>query len=419
MNKRIFGSLLACLVAVQIIAQESSTLSPYSQYGLGVLADQSLGFSRGMGGLGYGLRNGRQINMQNPASYSVVDSLTMLFDIGMSGKITNFKEGGKSVNSNTGNFDYAVASFRLFKNVGLGVGIVPFSNIGYDYISIDNSTGTIESYSGDGGFSQLFLGAGWEFAKGFSLGFNLSYFWGKYDKSVTVQNSDGSANVLTRQYSTTVRDYKLDFGLQWQKLVNPNNLLTIGLTTSIGHNLHANADVQTITTNTTTGVSNIPDPAGVENAFSLPWAFGVGATLVHKKSLTVGFDYSLQRWGALDYPVYDSQGYSLKNNYYNNRHKIAVGLGWVPNPLSRKFFQVLQYRIGASYATPYYKIKGTDGPSELTLSAGLGIPVSRSMVHISGQWVRSAADNYITENMFRISLGLTFNERWFAKWKVD
>jgi len=25
----------------------------------------------------------------------------------------------------------------------------------------------------------------------------------------------------------------------------------------------------------------------------------------------------------------------------------------------------------------------------------------------------------ITENSFRINIGLTFNERWFAKWKVD
>jgi len=25
----------------------------------------------------------------------------------------------------------------------------------------------------------------------------------------------------------------------------------------------------------------------------------------------------------------------------------------------------------------------------------------------------------VTENSFRITIGLTFNERWFAKWKVD
>jgi hypothetical protein len=25
----------------------------------------------------------------------------------------------------------------------------------------------------------------------------------------------------------------------------------------------------------------------------------------------------------------------------------------------------------------------------------------------------------ITENTFRINIGMTFNERWFAKWKVE
>ena len=34
---------------------QSGTNSPYSQYGLGVLSDQSQGFNRGMSGLGYGL----------------------------------------------------------------------------------------------------------------------------------------------------------------------------------------------------------------------------------------------------------------------------------------------------------------------------------------------------------------------------
>ena len=44
---------------------------------------------------------------------------------------------------------------------------------------------------------------------------------------------------------------------------------------------------------------------------------------------------------------------------------------------------------------------------------------NRSYLNISGQWVRSTAPGYIKENIFRINIGLTFNERWFAKWKVD
>ena len=58
------------------------------------------------------------------------------------------------------------------------------------------------------------------------------------------------------------------------------------------------------------------------------------------------------------------------------------------------------------------------------MSAGFGIPIlnawnDRSMLNISGQWSRRSADKgLLVENTFRINIGITFNERWFAKWKV-
>ena len=212
MKKRIIVSLLAGMALLPSVAQVSTTLSPYSQYGLGALSDQSLGFNRGMGGVAYGLRNGKYINMQNPASYSAVDSLTMLFDVGVTGQISNFKEGGKSLNTKTGNFDYAVASFRLLRHVGLALGVVPYSNIGYSYThtntigaSTDGAmTKATQSYEGDGGFSQFFLGAGWQMTKNLSIGVNVSYFWGEYFKSIEMSTNESSANVETRTYETSV-----------------------------------------------------------------------------------------------------------------------------------------------------------------------------------------------------------------------
>ncbi len=419
MNKRLLGCFLMGFLAVQSMAQISATLSPYSQYGVGVLADQSLGFTRAMGGLGIGMRSGNQINMINPASYAAVDSLTMMFDFGLSAKATNLKENSKRVNAKTGNVDYIVGSFRLLKNVGVGVGVVPYSNMGYDYNSVDDQTSTTEKYYGEGGFSQAFLGLGWQFAKGFSIGFNVSYFWGDYNRSVLVTNSDGTVNTILRSYTIDVSHYKLDFGAQWQQKLSTDNLLTVGLIASVGHNLHADAEVVTVTTNTQTNVTTSSPVTNIDNAISLPWSFGAGVSLLHKNSLTIGADYTLQRWGSLEYPVYYNNVYSMSNNYYRDRHKVILGASWVPNPMSRKFLERVSYKVGASYATPYYKINGSDGPSEFSVTGGFSLPIGRSQVHLSGQWVRSAATGYITENMFRINLGLTFNERWFAKWKVD
>ena len=80
MKKNIITLLLAMATVIAANAQ-SGTNSPYSQYGLGVLSDQSQGFNRGMNGLSIGLRQSNQVNMLNPASYSCIDSLTMIFDV--------------------------------------------------------------------------------------------------------------------------------------------------------------------------------------------------------------------------------------------------------------------------------------------------------------------------------------------------
>jgi hypothetical protein len=41
------------------------------------------------------------------------------------------------------------------------------------------------------------------------------------------------------------------------------------------------------------------------------------------------------------------------------------------------------------------------------------------LLNISAQWVRQDSKTFVTENSFRINIGLTFNERWFAKWKME
>jgi hypothetical protein len=109
-----------------------------------------------------------------------------------------------------------------------------------------------------------------------------------------------------------------------------------------------------------------------------------------------------------------------------DRQKITVGGEWTPNAYdARNFLKRVSYRMGASYATPYYNIKGVEGPKELSVSIGLGLPIFNqwtnpraSQLNISAQWVHTSAKDLITENTFRINVGLTFNERWFQKWKV-
>ena len=132
MKKLLYIIIIALALPVGMVAQ-SGTNSPYSQYGYGKISDQSTGLSRGMNGVGLAFRERNLVNYMNPASYSGVDSLTFIFDVAMSLQSTNFRENGKSKNANNGDFEYAVASFRVMRHLGMSFGILPYTNIGYNY----------------------------------------------------------------------------------------------------------------------------------------------------------------------------------------------------------------------------------------------------------------------------------------------
>lgn len=432
--KRICSAALLAAMTLTAGAQSSSdnnvsysgTNSPYSQYGFGELADQSGGFSRGMNGLGLAFREHNQVNPLNPASYSAVDSLTFLFDIGVSGSITNFKEGSRKVNARNADFEYATAAFRAFRHVGVSLGVLPFSNIGYKYSSTDyfsdRTVSSTETHRGSGGLHQVYLGVGWQLAKNFSLGVNGSYLWGDIDRAITTDFSDNSTS-LRKYYTATVNSYKVDLGLQYALPLSKENQLIVGLTYSPGHKLGADPETKIISVNSSTSI-NDTTTCSVSNGLKLPDMFGAGLNFNHKNRLQVGADYQLQTWSKAGFPVGNGDSYAINDDYFADRHKVTVGGQYCKNEYSRKFLERVRYRLGASYTTPYLKINGQDGPKEFSVSAGFSVPIinswsNRSVLNVSAQWVNQKATDMIDANTFRINIGLTFNERWFAKWKVE
>ena len=385
-----------------------------------------------MNGLGLGFREHNQVNYINPASYSSIDSLTFIFDAGLSGQVTNFSENGQKKNANNADFEYAVAAFRASKHLGVSFGIIPFTNIGYNYsisgyLNGDKSTTFTNTYNGSGGMHQIYLGAGWEFVKGLSIGANVSYIWGDIDRSVVNSYSDGYINTLSKYYTATISSYRIDFGLQYTLPLNKKNSLTLGLTYGLGHKLNSDPSCMVISTNTTTAVADTTSFT-VNNGLEIPTSFGAGLTWNNNNKLKLGADFTYQKWGDTKFPVYkvinDVPSYSLSDEYYSDRYKLTIGGEFCNNETSRNFIDRIRFRAGASYASSYYKVNGQDGPDEISVSVGFGIPIvnaynNRSILNISGQWVRSEAPGMLKENTFRINIGITFNERWFMKWKVE
>lgn len=421
--------LLAIFTPLLALAQ-SGTNSPYSQYGIGILSDQSTGFNRGMNGVSIAMHQSNQVNQQNPASYAFVDSLTFLFDVGASAQITNINENGIKKNIKNASFDYVVMSYRLVKNLGMSVGIVPFSNIGYNYYTINkvsngNTTTNTTENSGSGGTRNLYAGIGWQPFKGFAIGANIGYFWGTYNKSIVNTLSNTEADNISRYYTADISHYKLDLGLQYDLRVGKKDVVTIGGTYTYGHKV-GDAEVSDINKRALDSKKDTTTFA-LKNSLFIPTAFGVGLAWRHGTKWHVGVDYTMQKWTENPFPSFISDGknsnYILSDNELLDRQKFVLGGEYVPNALSRRYLNRVRIRAGVGYATPYVKINGVDGPKELTASLGFGLPITvgggRSLLNISAQWMQNSAKNMIKENSFRINLGITFNERWFMKWKLE
>lgn len=422
------------LLATPAFAQ-SGTNSPYSQYGLGVLSDQGNSLNRGMNGVGLALRPHNQVNYLNPASYSSIDSLSFIFDAGLSLQLTNFKDGDVSRNAKNANFEYVVGGFRAARNLGVAFGVIPVTNVGYNFSTTgsisreDDNTATTYSntYSGSGGIHQVFLGVGFSPVKGLSIGVNGGYLWGELNRTISNSYSDSYSATLTKSRYCSIASYKLDFGLQYDLKLQGEDRLSIGATYGLGHSLNADPALSVINTNSQTGVTDTTKCVAYDG-IDLPVQIAAGVAYSHGTKWTVGVDYTLQKWSEARFPLDKSSAgrmsYAPSTDLYMDRHKINAGVEYCQNTEGRTFASRIRYRLGASYATPYLKINGVDGPSETSVSAGVGIPIingfnNRSILNVSAQWVRNDSKTLIKENTFRINIGFTFNERWFAKWKFE
>lgn len=440
MKKFIFLVALS-VMSISAVAQDAPVVSPYSRYGVGLLGDRALGFNKGMGGTGIGMADGRQLNATNPASYARIDSLSLLFDLGMSLQNANLSADGTKMNRKTAQLDYVALGFRLAPNLGMSVGVLPFSNIGYEISStgtpIPNGGGTTvtptTTYSGSGGLHNIYAGIGYAPIRPLALGLNFGYLWGTMSHAARTSYSLSTAQPLRRAYDAEVRSYTLDAGLQYTQRLNRKHRLTLGLTYGLGHDLNGRSQFYNQRLSSASVVS-AADTLSVSNAYSLPHAFGAGLTWQWSNSLRVGFDYQHQQWASATTPTLltaadGNLSYIKSKGAYLDMNKFNLGAEYLGNPNGFNWSSRVRYRFGVGYATPYTYVNGAKGPQTYTATIGVGLPLmsvhnsrdNYSYLNLSAQFehVKPQIVGQLTENYFRLSVGLSFNQRWFVKWKVD
>lgn len=412
---KIFKALALSLIALLAIPThaENGMNSPYTRFGFGQLAGMETGTSKGMGGTGIGVHNSNQINMLNPASYAAVDTLTFLLDVGASLSNTNLAEGGVKMNASNTTFDYVAMQFRLVPRLGFTLGMSPFSNIGYNFSSTetvysdeDGEVTATKTYYGNGGLRQVTAGLGYSPFKGFSVGANFSYIYGEVYHYIYNQYSDANITKRTKQYTADITTYAANFGLQYQANIGKSRF-TLGATYRPGHTIDDDAYIiETISVSDTISCPRL----------SLPSEYGAGLSYTYDNRLTIAADYSVQQYSTVNF--FGTMG--------TDRTRASLGVEYIPELQTRKLFHRTRYRAGLHYATSHYAVDGKPGPTEYGATIGIGLPImngwsGKSIVNISAQAVhiRPNAPGMITENALKLNIGLSFNETWFNKWKVQ
>ena len=415
--------LVLCLVSGIVIAQ-NNTNSPYSRYGYGQLAEQGASNSRAMGGVAYGLRDKAHTNFANPASYTAVDSLTFIFEAGMSLQNTNFDNGIAKTNAKNTSLDYLSMHFRIGTRFGMCLGLLPYANVGYDMENVikeaDKKKTTVTNYFGEGGLHQAYVGLAYKINRKFSIGANISYLWGDVEHAMMLTFPyDDDAYGCAKRDHVGINSVKLDFGAQYSYQFGKKHFATFGAVFSPGYNLTNTTYTQELLGLSTTILSGGTTMSGKQTNLNvkngIPMSFGAGVAYVYDGRLTVGLDVTYQQWSKVSFMG--------NKDAFVDRTNIAVGAEYLPDPIGRSILKRIKYRAGAYYNAPYYKLDGVRASKEWGVSAGLSIPLlrSRSYFNISAQYARvnGQTANFINENQLRVNIGVTFNERWFYKTRVN
>ena len=428
--ERIFLLAVFLVIGVCVHAQDGTygAYSPYSIYGLGDLSKEGTAYNKSMGGVGIANRNNRFINIQNPAAVTARDSLAFMADFGLVQSNTVYRQGDKKSAHNTFNIYDFVMTFPIYRSSAFKVGITPYSDMGYDFSSVETNpeiignTGNITYDSnGSGSVYQAFFGAGVTFWKRLSVGADMIYYFGNLDKITNMDYSDASYRSLNSGSELTVRGLTGKFGLQYEQKLGGNVSMVIGATYKLGTNMkgystnYRYANQSSVTDTLKYNVDTLAK-TGVRFADEI----GVGIAFKGGDKWSAEFDYLRSDWRGtgLDKAAgFAVSGQSVFTSAVSQSFR--AGFEIVPNRNDiRYYMKTCSYRVGVYYDQAYYKMDGNNVNS-MGITLGMTLPVFRLYNGISigvdlGQRA-STRNNMIRERYATFNIGFNIHDIWFRK----
>jgi len=408
------------LLAITATAQEN-TQSPYSMLGLGLNSKPAFDMNKAMGGTGIGLRSSNKINMLNPASLTSQDSMSFIFDVGLSGTFSNYATNKGKQNYSTGNLDHIALGFPVTKWWKMAVGATPFTNVGYSINEDDlnANAGKIHyQYRGNGNLTTMFIGSGFNITENLSLGATAKYYFGNIEKSKSVIFEDSSYDTYINTSSYTLSDFSFEFGAQY----------TGGdkkLSYTLGATFSGNSDIAGKYTNfsrverpitSSTPIDTIHYSKNNKFDYQIPLTLGFGGSVNFNQQLLLSADFTLSTKNAI--PFNTATNIKSNDSWY-----LGLGAEYTPDRRAPKgIYKRINYRIGGFIEKTQYNINNTD-LYEYGVSVGLGIPskYSKTNYSISAQFGQfgTKTNNNIAEQFARVSFCINFYDIWFVKRKYD
>ncbi len=427
--------VLLMLTASPAISQYN-TFSPYTRFGLGDLTKSGFGQNLAMGGTGIALHESDHLNYLNPAAYTARDSMSVLFDFGLSSFLNQYETTSVKTQWWNGNFHHIALSVPIGKNFGMGTGLIPYSSVGYSIKQEYNDLGTGDPldlyYTGDGGIMKYFLGVSGELFNRVSIGVNMNYLLGDINRqrflSFPSQSDYATTEALEEiQISNTY----FGFGMQYNEVIADKFFFTLGGTydlqttfnstinnsvlntfpgnsTALTDSTYVNPEIQVSGSDTVSGPITIPSKLGVGIALGIP------------DKLIITADYTLQDWASAS-----SMNNLLDNGGFNfvNARSMNFGIEYTPDHEAlRGFFKLISYRVGGYYSDNYISMDNYQ-MKDYGITFGVGLPMNKSKSSFNVAFTlgtRGTTEyNLVKENYGILTFSVTLHDLWFYKRKFD
>jgi len=420
-QKSFLFCFILCILCVFCVAQNDIN-SPYSSFGVGNLSPRTNVVSTSMGGVGYALQNPYYINFKNSAAFAAFDSLSFIADLSFDLVSHQLRTTTQQQSGTFAQLGYLAIGLPVLPVWRTSVGIMPFSDVGYGIVSEsqkEHFEKVTNRYTGSGGLQLLYWGNAFKVCKGFTLGANLSYLFGTINTTRIAEydEMDHAFNTITSDFRYLDGIY-ISGGAQYQATVKEKHHIGIGVVYENAIKVWSRENVTTFSyrDNMIDTVEMSIGKDAIRSFVTMPHIVGGGLSYGYKDQLLVAADFTWQNWKRFSM--------SRSKDTLLNSFIAAIGMQYVPDPVSSKYYNKINFRIGTRFASGYMMINQKP-ISEFAVSVGLGFPIrtfnTRSSINIMFEYSKlgTLQNNLILQNYFKLSVNFILQERWYQRRKLN